>query len=88
MIDTNNIEEMQKLAENHLQELIRCAHLSTTSEIKIHPDGVEITVDHMVTTPLMRAAVSLHECYPDGGVYVVIHGGRLLLHVYYKFEDY
>jgi len=86
MSDVNTPEALQKIAESRLQELIRCAHLSTTSEIKIHRGGIEITVDGLVTTPLMRAAVSLQECYPDGGVYVASDEGMLVLCVYYKSE--
>ena len=87
MATVNTPGALQKLAETRLQELIRHAHINPASEIKIRPDGIEITVEGMVTTPLMRAAVSLYECYPDGGVYVVSHMDRLVLHVYYKFED-
>lgn len=75
---------MAKLAEHRLQELIRCARMSTDSEIKVFNDGIEITIDGLITTPVMRAAVSLQECYPDGGVYVALRLGVPVLCVYYK----
>jgi len=77
------------LAESRLQELLRCAHMSAASDIKILPNGIEITVDGIVTTPLMRTAISLQECYPDGGIYVAVASrlGTLMLCVYYKTED-
>jgi len=40
----------------------------------------------VVTTPLMRAAVSLQECYPEGGVYASSLMNKLVLCVYYKME--
>ena len=83
MVDVN-IEEMKKIAESRLQKLIWHANVSKATEIKIHPDGIEITVSGMVPTTLMRAAVSLHDCYPDGGVYVASYMGMLVLSVYYK----
>ena len=86
MIDVNTPEALQKIAASRLQKLIWYAHMSTASEIKIHRGGIEITVDGLVTTPLMRAAVSLQECYPDGGVYVASDEGMLVLCVYYKSE--
>ena len=76
-----------KLAENRLQELLRCARTCAASEIKILPDGIEITLDGLIATPLMRAAVSLQECYPEGGVYVARLLSTLVLCVYYKRED-
>jgi hypothetical protein len=76
-----------KLAENRLQELLRCARSCAASEIKILPDGIEITLDGLIVTPLMRAAVSLQECYPDGGVYVASLLDRLVLCVYYKRSE-
>ena len=76
-----------KLAETRLQELLRCARICEASEIKLLPGGIEITVDRVVTTPLMRAAVSLQECYPDGGVYVASRLNTLVLCVYYKRSE-
>lgn len=75
-----------QLAEKRLQELLRCARTCAAKEIKLLPGGIEITVDSLITTPLMRAAVSLQECYPDGGVYVASRVGALVLCVYYKME--
>ena len=83
----NTPEALQELAENRLQELLRCARICEASEIKLLPGGIEITVDRVVTTPLMRAAVSLQECYPDGGVYAASLLNKLVLCVYYKMED-
>ncbi len=77
-------EEMKKIAESRLQKLIWHANVSKAIEIKIRHYGVEITVSGMVPTTLMRAAVSLHDCYPDGGVYVVSCMDKLVLCVYYK----
>ena len=73
-----------QLAENRLQELLRCAHIYGASEIKLLPGGIEITVDSLLPTSLIRAAVSLQECYPDGGVYVASRLNTLVLCVYYK----
>ena len=85
---TKNIPEtLQELAENRLQELLRCARICGASEIKLLPGGIEITVDRVVTTPLMRAAVSLQECYPDGGVYAASLLNKLVLCVYYKMDE-
>ena len=84
---TKNNPEAVKLVEQRVQELIRCARMCAESEIKMFSDGIEITVNGIITTPLMRAAVSLQECYPDGGVYVVSRLGVLMLCVYYKMED-
>lgn len=75
-----------QLAENRLQDLIRRARNYAASEIKLLPDGIEITVDSLLPTPLIRAAVSLQECYPDGGVYVALRLHTLVLCVYYKME--
>jgi hypothetical protein len=86
MSDVNTPEALQKIAECRLQKLIWYAHMNKASEIKIHRGGIEITVGGLVTTPLMRAAVSLQECYPDGGVYVASDEGMLVLCVYYKSE--
>ncbi len=83
----NTPEALQKIAENRMQELLRCARICGASEIKLLPGGIEITVDRMVTTPLMRAAVSLQECYPEGGVYTSSLMNKLVLCVYYKMED-
>ena len=84
---TKNINKrMQKVFENRLQELLRCARKSGAKEVKILPDGIEITVNSMVSTPLMRAAVYVHNCYPDGGVYVTSRDGKLVLCLYYKPE--
>jgi len=83
----NNPETLQELVETRLQELIRCALTSAANEIKLLPGGIEITVDGLVTTPLMRTAISLQECYPDGGVYVASRVGALVLCVYYKMDD-
>ena len=82
-------EEMQELVETRLQELIRCAHISAATDIKLLPGGIEITVDGIVTAPLIRTAISLQECYPDGGIYVAVASrlGTLMLCVYYKTED-
>ena len=83
----NTPEAMQEDVEVRLQELIRCARKSpVVSEVEILPDGIEITVKDLVPTSLMRAAVSLQDCYPDGGVYVVSRKGRLVVCVYYKNE--
>lgn len=81
-----NNPEVLNLVESRLQELIRCARMCAESEIKMFPDGIEITVEGLLTTPVMRAAVSLQECYPDGGVYVASRLGVLVLCVYYKME--
>ena len=81
---TKNNPEALNLVESRLQELIRCARMSAVSEIKVFNDGIEITIDGLITTPVMRAAVSLQECYPDGGVYVASRFGVLVLCVYYK----
>ncbi len=81
-----NNPEALNLVESRLQELIRCARMCAESEIKMFPDGIEITVEGLLTTPVMRAAVSLQECYPDGGVYVASRLGVLVLCVYYKME--
>ena len=78
--------KINKLAEKRLQELLRCARTCAASEVKLLPGGIEITVDSLITTPLMRAAVSLQECYPEGGVYVASRVGALVLCVYYKME--
>ena len=75
-----------QLAEACLQELLRCARTCAASEIKILPGGIEISVNSLITTPLMRAAVSLQECYPCGGVYVASRLSTLVLCVYYKME--
>jgi len=75
-----------ELAEKRLQELLRCARNCEVSEIKLLPEGIEITVDFLITTRLIRAAVSLQECYPDGGVYVASRVGALVICVYYKME--
>jgi len=75
-----------QLAENRLQELLRCARICASSEIKLLPGGIEITVDSLIATPLIQAAVSLQECYPDGGVYVVSRLNKLVLCVYYEME--
>lgn len=75
------------LAESRLQQLLLCARMTAASEIKLLPGGIEITVDGLVTTPLLRTAISLQECYPDGGVYVASRVGALVLCVYYKMED-
>ena len=85
----NTPEEMQELVETRLQELIRCAHISAATDIKLLPGGIEITVDGIVTTPLIRTAISLQECYPDGGIYVTVASrlGKLVLGVYYIMED-
>ena len=83
---TKNNPEALNLVESRLQELIRCARMSAVSEIKVFNDGIEITIDGLITTPVMRAAVSLQECYPDGGVYVATRLGVLVLCVYYKME--
>ena len=76
----------EKVVENRLQELLRCARKSGAKEVKILPDGIEITVNSMVNTQLMRAAVSLQSCYPDGGVYVTSRLDKLVLCIYYKQE--
>lgn len=86
MRDVNNPESLEKIAECRLKKLIWYAHISKAREIKIHRGGIEIIVDGLVTTPLMHAAVSLRECYPDGGVYVASVMGMLVLCVYYKSE--
>ena len=86
----NTPEAMKKIAENRLQELLDCvrnSRICKTVEINIVPSGIEITVDGLVTTPVLRAAVSLQECYPEGGAYVVSRLGRLVLCVYYDMED-
>lgn len=75
-----------QLAEKRLQELLRCARTCAAKEIKLLPGGIEIILDSLVPTPLMRAAVSLHECYPDGGVYTTYQARSLILCVYYM-ED-
>ena len=75
-----------ELAENRLRKLIRCARDCGASEIKLLPEGIEITIDFLITTRLIRAAVSLQECYPDGGVYVASRVGALVICVYYKME--
>lgn len=75
-----------KVFENRLQELLRCARKSGAKEVKILPDGIEITVNSMVNTQLMRAAVYVHNCYPDGGVYVTSRLDKLVLCIYYKPE--
>ena len=75
-----------KVAENRLQELLRCAHKSAAKEVKILPDGIEITLNSMVPTILMRAAVFYQNCYPEGGVYVTSRMGKLVLCIYYKQE--
>ena len=76
-----------QLAETRLHELLRCARTCAASEIKLLPGGIEITVDSLITTPLMRAAVFLHECYPEGGVYVASLLNKLVLCVYYKRSE-
>jgi hypothetical protein len=84
----NTPEAMEEVVEVRLQELIRCARkCSVVTEVEILPDGIEITVKNVVPTSLLRAAVSLQDCYPDGGVYVVSRKGMLVLCVYYKNED-
>jgi hypothetical protein len=87
MTKNNTPEALQKIVENRLQELLRCARICGASEIKLLPGGIEITVDRVVTTPLMRAAVSLQECYPDGGVYASSLLNKLVLCVYYKMDE-
>jgi hypothetical protein len=82
----NTPEEIQKIAESRMQELLCCALMCEAREIRILPASIEITVAGMVTTPLMRAAVSLQDCYPDGGVYVAARLGMLVLCVYYEKE--
>ena len=84
---TKNTPGALNLVESRLQELIRCARMCAESEIKMFPDGIEITIDGLITTHVMRAAVSLQECYPEGGVYVASRLGVLVLCVYYKMED-
>ena len=76
-----------QLAENRLQKLLRCARNCEASEIKLLPCGIEITIDFLITTRLLRAAVSLQECYPEGGVYVASRMGALVLCVYYKMDE-
>ena len=86
----NTPEALKKIAENRLQELLHCvrnSRICKTVEINIVPSGIEITVDGLITTPVMQAAVSLQECYPGGGVYVASRLGRLVLCVYYTMED-
>jgi hypothetical protein len=75
-----------KLAETRLHELLRCARTCAAKEIKLLPGGIEIILDSLLPTPLIRAAVSLQECYPDGGVYVTYLARSLILCVYYM-ED-
>ena len=82
----NTHEASKELTEARLQELLCCARICGASEIKLLPGGIEITVDRVVTTPLMRAAVSLQECYPEGGVYASSLMNKLVLCVYYKME--
>ncbi len=83
----NTSEVIQELVEKRLQELLRCARICGASEIKLLPSGIEITVDRVITTPLMRAAVSLQECYADGGVYASSLLNKLVLCVYYKMDE-
>ena len=87
MTKNNTPEAFQKIVETRMQELLRCARICEASEIKLLPGGIEITVDRVVTTPLMRAAVSLQECYPDGGVYAASLLNKLVLCVYYKMSE-
>ena len=88
MAKNNTPEAFQKIVETRMQELLRCARLCGASEIKLLPAGIEITVDgHVITTPLMRAAVSLQECYPDGGVIAASLLNKLVLCVYYKMAE-
>ena len=86
MVKNNTPEVLEKIVETRLLELLRCARTCAVSEIKLLPGGIEITLDSLITTPLMRAAVCLHECYPEGGVYVASRVGALVLCVYYKME--
>ncbi len=83
----NTAKVSQKTVEARLHELLQCARTPGVSEIKLLPGGIKITTEGIVTTPLMRAAVSLQECYPDGGVYVASSLNKLVLCVYYKMED-
>ena len=86
----NTPEVLQELTETRLQELlqrVRNSRICKTIEIRQLPSGIEITVDGLITTPVMRAAVSLQECYPRGGVYVASRMGRLVLCIYYEMED-
>ena len=84
----NTTKVSQKIVDARLHELLRCARMSGVNEIKLLPCGIEIIMDGIVTTPLMRAAVSLQECYhPDGGVYVTSFLDRLVLCVYYKMGE-
>ena len=79
-----------QLVEARLQELLqraRNSRICKTIEIRQLTSGIEITVDGLVTTPLLRAAISLQECYPKGGVYVASRMGRLVLCIYYELED-
>ena len=87
MTENNTPEAFQKIVENRLQELLRCARICGASEIKLLPGGIEITADGVITTPLMRAAVSLQDCYPDGGVYAASLLNKLVLCVYYKMSE-
>ena len=87
MTKNNTPEALQKIVETRLQELLQCARICGASEIKLLPGGIKITVDRVVTTPLMRAAVSLQECYPDGGVYAASLLNKLVLCVYYKRSE-
>jgi len=82
----NTHEASKELTEARLQELLCCARICGASEIKLLPGGIEITVDRVVTTPVIQAAVSLQECYPEGGVYASSLMNKLVLCVYYKME--
>ena len=87
MTKNNTPEAFQKIVETRMQELLRCARICGAREITLLPGGIEITVDRVVTTPLMRAAVSLQECYPNGGVYAASLLNKLVICVYYKMDE-
>ena len=87
MTKNNTPEALQKIAENRLQELLRCARICGPSEIRLPSGGIAITMEGLLPTPLIRAAVSLQECYPEGGVYVASPLNRLVLYVYYKRSE-
>ena len=79
---TNAYKASKEVVDKRIRELLWCARGSGATEVKFLPDGIEITVNNLIPSALMRAAVSLQDCFPNGGAYVVSREGRLVLCVY------
>lgn len=85
--DTTYQNEEERIAAERSAAVLRIvtfAGINNAKIARIDENGIEIQITDIITSPLMRLLLELHDMYPEGGCYISHRARYMYVRVYYK----